>query len=117
MPLLSKKIFKIWVSTVGPPIGLIFVSPEFNSTEFPNSTLHRLALDKAPFWLVAVFAYVASYGTSLFSQAGHILLEKRTAPTSGTSRSTLYEQCVGSLTSHVEILNMEGIVRDGAYCL
>ena len=28
--------------------------------------LHRLALGKVPFWLVAVFAYVASYTTSLF---------------------------------------------------
>ena len=46
-------------------------------------------------------------------QAGHILLERRTATTLGTSRPTLYEQCVGSLTSQAEILNMEGIVRRG----
>ena len=46
-------------------------------------------------------------------QADHILLERRTAATPGTSRPTLYEQRVGSLTSHVEILNMEGIVRRG----
>ena len=29
----------------------------------------------------------------------------------GTSRPTLFEECVGSLTSHTGILNMEGIVR------
>ena len=29
----------------------------------------------------------------------------------GTSRPTLFEECVGSLTSHIRILNMEGIVR------
>ena len=46
-------------------------------------------------------------------QAGHILLERRTATTLGTSRPTLYEQCVGSLTPHVQILNMEGTVRWG----
>ena len=39
-------------------------------------------------------------------QASHILRERRTATTPGTSRPTLHEQCVGSL-----ILNMEGIVR------
>ena len=90
---------------------------QLNNKQSSSRYLHRLALDKAPFWLVAVFAYVASYSTSLFSQAGHILLEKRTTTTPGTSRPTLYEQCVSSLTSHVEILNMEGIVRDGAYGL
>ena len=31
-----------------------------------NVILHYLALGKVPFWLVAVFAYVASYTTSLF---------------------------------------------------
>ena len=41
------------------------------------------------------------------------LLEGRTATTPGTSRPTLYEQRVGSLTSHVEMLNLEGIVRRG----
>ena len=46
-------------------------------------------------------------------QAGHILLETMTATTPGASRPTLYEQCVGSLTSDFEILNMEGIVRQG----
>ena len=46
-------------------------------------------------------------------QVDHILLERRAATTPGTSRPTLYEQCVGTLTSHVEILNMEGIVRRG----
>ena len=28
-----------------------------------------------------------------------------------TSRPTLFKQCVGSLTSHTELINMEGIVR------
>ena len=28
-----------------------------------------------------------------------------------TSRPTLFEQCVGPLTSHIELINMEGIVR------
>ena len=28
-----------------------------------------------------------------------------------TSRPTLFEQCVGCLTSHIEVINMEGIVR------
>ena len=28
-----------------------------------------------------------------------------------TSRPTLFEECVGSLTSHIELINMEGIVR------
>ena len=36
---------------------------------------------------------------------------QRTATTPGTSHPTLFEYCVGSLTSHVELLNMEGIVR------
>ena len=46
-------------------------------------------------------------------QAGHILLERRTGTTPGTSRPTLFEECVGSLTSHIEILNVEGILRRG----
>ena len=46
-------------------------------------------------------------------QAGHILVERRTATTPGTLRPTLYEQRVGSLMSHIEILYMEGIVRRG----
>ena len=49
-------------------------------------------------------------------QAGHIFArERRTATTPETSRPTLYEQCVGSLTSHVEMLNVEGIVRRGLW--
>ena len=28
-----------------------------------------------------------------------------------TSRPILFEQCVGALTSHIEVINMEGIVR------
>ena len=36
---------------------------------------------------------------------------RRTATTPVTSRPTLFEKCVGSLTSHIRILNMEGIVR------
>ena len=28
-----------------------------------------------------------------------------------TSRPTLFEECVGSLASHIELINMEGIVR------
>ena len=39
-------------------------------------------------------------------QAGHIFAREKDSP-------TLYEQRVGSLMSHVEILNMEGIVRRG----
>ena len=64
---------------------------------------------------MAVFAYVATYTKSLFRNItpSQILLERWTATTPGTSRPTLYEQRVGSLTSHVEILNMEGIVRGG----
>ena len=47
-------------------------------------------------------------------QADRILQEREGQPQEReTSRPTLYEQCVGSLTSHVEILNMEGIVRRG----
>ena len=94
-------------------------SPRWSDTQFrqisihANLHLHRVALGKVPFWLVAVFAYLASYTTSLFlgtsRQAGHILLERRTATTPGTSRPTLCEQCVCSLTSYVESLNMKGI--------
>ena len=36
---------------------------------------------------------------------------QRTATKPGTSRPTLFEECVGSLTSRTGILNMEGIVR------
>ena len=34
---------------------------------------------------------------------------QRKATTPGTSCPTLFEQCVGSLTSHIELINMEGI--------
>ena len=58
---------------------------------------------------------MASYTTSLFRNITpsrpHFARERRTATTPGTLRPSLYEQCVGSLTSHVKILNMEGIVR------
>ena len=67
-------------------------------------------------FFVAVFAYVASYTASLFRTSwpnrSH-LLERRTATTPGTSRRTLFEWCGGSLTSYVDILNMEGTVRRG----
>ena len=79
-----------------------------------NVNLHYLALGKVPFLLVAVFAYVASYTTSLFRTSPPSrphLLERRTATTPGTSRPTLFEK--GSLTSHLDILNMEGTVRRG----
>ena len=49
-----------------------------------NVILHCLALGKVPFWLVAVFAYAASYTTSLFRTSPPSrphLLETRTAPT------------------------------------
>ena len=36
---------------------------------------------------------------------------QRTATTPGTSRPTIFEECVGSLTSHIGVLNMEDIVR------
>ena len=38
---------------------------------------------------------------------------QRTATTPGSSRPTLFEECEGSLTSHIGILNMEGTVRRG----
>ena len=58
--------------------------------------LHHLALGKVPFWLVAVFAYVASYTTSLFrnifyAKPATFARERRTATTPGTSRPTLFE--------------------------
>ena len=48
-------------------------------------------------------------------QAGHILLEREGQPQHQELHALFfYEPCVGSLiTSHVEILNMEGIVRRG----
>ena len=81
-----------------------------------NVILHYLALGKVPFWLVAVFAYMASYTASLFRTSPlsrpH-LLERRTTTTPRTSRRTLFEWCGDCLTSHVDILNMEGTMRRG----
>ena len=91
--------------------------PFETSTQNVCQDLHYLALGKLRFWLVAVFAYVTSYTTSLFKNIFTLsrphLLERRTATTPGTSRPTLFEYCVGSLTFHVEILNMEGTLRRG----
>ena len=39
--------------------------------------------------------------------------KNRTATTPGTSSPTLLEQCVGSLTSHGELMNIEGICETG----
>ena len=38
---------------------------------------------------------------------------QRIATTPGTSCRTLLEWCVGSLTSHIELMNMEGICKTG----
>ena len=33
----------------------------------------------------------------------------------GTSCPSLLKQCVGSLMSHIEVINMEGILRQGLW--
>ena len=38
---------------------------------------------------------------------------QKIATTPGTSCPTLFEKCVGSLTSHIELINMEGICETG----
>ena len=43
---------------------------------------------------------------------GPVFTTQGTTTTPGTSRPTLFEQCLSSLTSHI-LLNMEGIVRRG----
>ena len=45
---------------------------------------------------------------------GPVFTTQRSATTSGTSRPTLFELCLGSLTSHIS-LNMEGIVKQGPW--
>ena len=41
------------------------------------------------------------------------IFSQRTSTTSGTSCATLFEWCVGSLTSHIELMNVEGICEMG----
>ena len=43
---------------------------------------------------------------------GPVFTTKRSATTPGTSRPTLFEKCLGSLTSHIS-LNVEGIGKRG----
>ena len=52
---------------------------------------------------------LATYITSLYPPI-HL---QRTATTLGISCTSLLEWCVGSLTSHIDLINMEGIVRWG----
>ena len=59
-----------------------------------NLHLHYLALGKVPFWLVAVFAYVASYTTSvfrnIFTPSRPHLLEKEGQPQHRELRALLF---------------------------
>ena len=71
---------------------------------------------QSSFLTCSCFAFVASYTASLFRTSPPSrphLLKRRTATTPETSRRTFFEWCGGSLTSHVDILNVEGTVRRG----